>query len=955
VHAANGVPLRVEVLGPVRALLGDREIALGPPMQRALLALLALRANRAVGRTELVDALWGDDPPTTAGGSVSTYLSALRRALEPDRPSRAPSALLVSAGANSGYMLRLEPGTLDCDRAEQLRERARIARSSGDLHGAVVQLQSALRLWRGLPFDGISCPFVAGERARVDELRLATVESLADALIALGRNDDAVAELSPVVRQQPLRERPRALLMTALYGAGRKADALEVFEDARRVLVDELGIEPGPELRELHRDLIADKPTAPSPAAAPAGVGALTTPKPAQLPHDVPGFTGRVRELAQLEDVLVGGDRTVAVISAIDGSGGIGKTALAVHVAHRVAGQFPDGQLYVNLRGFDPQQPPLQPAAALGQLLRGLGVEASAIPAETDEQAGLYRSLIAGKRMLVLLDNAASTDQVRPLLPGSPSCSVIVTSRSRLGGLVARDGAHRVTLDVLAEPESVQMLAAGVGKAQIEAQPEAAAELARLCGHLPLALRIAAAQLNDRPHLDLDDLCQELADERARLDVLAVDDESTAVRAVFSWSYHALKPEPARMFRMLGLHAGTEISVAAAAALANVPVVRARRLLDVVASGHLLEGVGRDRYRFHDLLRVYSAECAAEHDSRAERIAAVSRLLDFYLHTANTVDEMLAPFRRRSELPPPVPGGQPMTFVDGSAALAWCETELSNLVAATAQAAELGDTYHATGIPGAMWAFFALRTPWPEWITSHQTGIGAAVAAGDRYGEVRLLIGLGYCYNELRRHMQVLECMERARVVYEPLSGGPLDHVVGGALGSAYFWAGRVDEAFELTNRALAASRESGDRWSEAWALSHLGSYCRVLGRYQESVADFDRALRLFVEMDDRAGAIKVYRELGEAHRHFGKLDRAADCFRGAVRLFRESGGRPGEAWSLHELASVLHEDGKLAEAKESWEQSLAILEEVGDHRVEQVRRRLAAIDAAAGVRRAGR
>jgi DNA-binding SARP family transcriptional activator len=947
VHAADAVALRVEVLGPVRALLGDREIALGPPMQRALLALLALRANRAVGRTELIDALWGDDPPTTAGGSVSTYLSALRRALEPDRPSRAPSALLVSAGANSGYMLRLDGGALDCDQAEQLRERARIARSSGDLHGAVVQLQSALRLWRGLPFDGISCPFVAGERARVDELRLATVESLADALIALGRNDDAVAELSPVVRQQPLRERPRALLMTALYGAGRKADALEVFEDARRVLVDELGIEPGPELRDLHRDLVADKPSAPAPVVVPVGVGvgAARTPTPAQLPHDVPGFTGRVRELAQLERVLVGGDRSVAVISAIDGSGGIGKTALAVHVAHRVADQFPDGQLYVNLRGFDPQQPPLQPAAALGQLLRGLGVESGAIPAETDEQAGLYRSLVAGKQMLVLLDNAASTDQVRPLLPGSPSCSVIVTSRSRLGGLVARDGAHRVTLDVLDERESVQMLAAGVGPAQIEAQPAAAAALARLCGHLPLALRIVAAQLNDRPHLDLDDLCQELADERARLDVLAVDDESTAVRAVFSWSYHALKPEPARMFRMLGLHAGTEISVAAAAALANVPVVRARRLLDVVASGHLLEGVGRDRYRFHDLLRVYSAERAAEHDSQDERTAAVSRLLDFYLHTANTVDEMLAPHRRRFELPPPVAGGEPTTFADTGAALAWCETELSNLVAATAQAAELGDTHHATGIPAAMWAFFALRTPWPEWITSYQTGIDAAVAAGDRGGEVRLLIGLGYCYHELRRHMRVLECMERARVVYEPLAGGPLDHIVGASLGAAYFWAGRVDEAFELTNRALAASREFGDRWSEAWALSHLGSYCRVLGRYQESVADFDRALRLFVDMEDRAGAIKVYRELGEAHRHFGRFDRAADCFRGAVRLYRESGGRPGEAWSLHELASVLHEDGNLAEARQSWEQSLAILEQVGDHRADHVRRRLTALN----------
>ncbi|MFQ6270492.1 BTAD domain-containing putative transcriptional regulator [Kutzneria viridogrisea] len=931
------VPIRVEILGPVRVLLDGDELPLGPPLQRAVVALLALRPNRAASRAELVDAIWGEDPPATAQGSLSTYLSALRRVLEPDRPSRAPGSVLVSAGSGAGYLLRLPEDAVDLHRAEAHRERARQAHDAGGFDLAAERWREALALWRGQPFDGISCPFVVGERTRIDELRLATTESLSESLSAAERFDDAVAELDPIVRRQPLRERPRALLMTALYRSGRKAEALELYEEGRRVTVEQLGIEPGPQLRTLHASMVSDAPSAAPPSVRPR------TPVPAQLPHDVPGFTGRERELAALTELLAATDRPVAVISAIDGSGGIGKTALAVHAAHRIAERFPDGQLYVNLRGFDPRQPPLQPASALGQLLRGLGVDAATIPGEADELAALYRSQLAGKRMLVLLDNAASTDQVRPLLPGSPTCSVLVTSRNRLGGLVARDGAHRITLDVLSPAESVCMLAGLVGDAQVRAQREAAAELAALCGHLPLALRVAAAQLTDRPHLTLADLREELADERARLDVLAVDDETTAVRAVLSWSYHALKPDAAQLFRQLGLHAGGEFSAPVAAALAGAPLARTRRLLDVLAAGHLIEEVGRDRYRLHDLLKVYSAEVAVEHDGDQARAESATRMLQYYLHSADAVDRVLAPFRRRPQLPEVPADCVPERFDNPGAALAWGELELANLVAAVEQAAQLGDTFHATRIPGAMWAFLAIRTPWVEWMSSHRTGIAAASAGGDHYGEATLLISLGFAYQELHRPQQALDCLLRAKSAHDQLPDRPAEDVMLGALGAAYFGMGRIEEALDHTTRALAGYRARGDRWGEGMALCNLGGYARERGNHEQAVANYERALELFEQLTDQASQLKAYRELGRAHVRFHHYDAAADCFRRAAGLFRRFGGRAGEGWSLHELADALHNGGHLAQAREQWRAALKILDEVDDPRADQVRERLAA------------
>lgn len=921
------VPVQLEVLGPVRVLRAGQELALGPRLQRALIALLALHVDRIVSRTELVDALWGDTPPASANGSLATYLSGLRRVLEPDRSSRAPSQLLVSAG--SGYRLRLPEQTIDVCQVQAREERARKALLAGDPETAVTQCREALALWRGQPLDDINCPFVSVERARLEELHLATVELMAEAMLAGERYDQVVAELKPVVQRHPLRERPRALIMTALHRAGNRAEALAHYEQARNEMVEKLGIDPGPHLRALRTEIAADG-EAPEPAEP-------RIPTPAQLPHAVSSFTGRDREVEQLTNLLGERSSATAVIATIDGVGGVGKTALAVHVAHGIADRFPDGQLYLDLRGFDPEQAPLAPSTALGRLLRGLGVDTRTVAGDIEEQATLYRSHLSGKRMLILLDNAATSDQVRPLLPGSPGCSVLVTSRSRLEGLLARDGAYRVTLDVLSPEESDLMLAATLGDRWDDTQRAAAAELASLCGRLPLALRIAAAQLVDRRHIDMSDLCGELSDERARLDALDADDEGTAVRAVFSWSYHSLKPEAAHLFRLLGLHVSTEFSMPAAAASAGLPAHRVRQLLGVLAAGHLVEDVGRDRYRLHDLLKVYAADQALEHDDQQHREDAVRRMLDFYLHTSDAADRRLAPFRRRPQLPP-APDVQPLAFADAAQAVAWGELELANMVAATEQAARNGDVFRATRIPASMWAFLAIRSPWSEWLDSHQVGIDAAVAGGDDYGESSLLISLGYAYQELRRPQQALECLERSKRAFERIPDRPDEDVMFGALGAAYFGVGRIADAQENTSKALAGYRERGDRWGEGWALCNLGTYARELGRYEEATEHFARAQGLFDQMNDHVSQLKASRELGRTHLKFGRFGKAADCFRGAVDLYVRFGGRAGEGWSRHELAEALHRAGHVDEALAQWRQAVQILEEIDDPRAPQVR-----------------
>src|SRR5580704_13279192 len=601
----EAVALRVGVLGPVMAWYGDQELPVGQPRQQAVLGILAMRANRVISRGELVDAVWGQDPPASAEGGIYTYVAGLRRVIEPNRSLRGPGRVLVSSGA--GYVLHLVPGQPDAVAFEQDLGRSRQLRKAGDLSGAVVALNSALSLWRGIAFAGVPGPFAETERVRLGELRSAAAEERADVLLSLGRHEEVVPDLTAMVADNPLRERMRGLLMIALYRCGRHADALRVFAEGRRVLADELGIDPGSDLSRIHQQVLTADPA----LAAPDGPALVTldadatgttsvlgdgrprpraegmvTPVPAQLPLDAPGFSGRHEELSILQAMLppksagaepseagpgaVGPGEASTVqtvpIVVISGTAGTGKTALAVRFGRQVAKRFPHGQLYVNLRGLDPATPPMEPAEALRFFLDALGVPPYRIPAGTEGRAALYRSLLDGKRMLIVLDNARDVAQVRPLLPGSPGSLVVVTSRNAMTGLVAAEGAVPLTLDVLSDAEAHEMLGRRLGRERIAAEPEAADEIISSCARLPLALGIAVGRAASRPKRPLSGLAAELRDARGRLDVLEAD-AATNVRAVFSWSYDQLSETAARMFRLLGLHPGPGISLTAAASL----------------------------------------------------------------------------------------------------------------------------------------------------------------------------------------------------------------------------------------------------------------------------------------------------------------------------------------------------------------------------------------------------
>ena len=694
------------LLGPLVVRCGGVVLPVPRGRQRAVLAVLLLNAGRVVSVGEIAETLWGPAPLPSAPATVRNYVKRLRRVLRD-----ADRARIVTR--SPGYLIRVDPGELDVARFEALLEGARNAARGGSWEAAADQVREALALWRGEPLADVESESLAlREVPRLAELRLQAAELRLDAELRLGRHGVVIAELERMVAAHPLREHLHALLMLALYHDGRQAEALAAYQHARRVLVDELGAEPGAELRELHRQILTTGPVLAGPesgrlppGARPAGGGPRPV-VPRELPGPVPQFVGRAAELADLTGML---DRASAqtprtlVIWAIAGMAGVGKTALAMQWAHRVADRFPDGQLHVNLRGYDPGQP-MSAADALAGFLRSLGVAEQDIPAETGERAARYRSLLTGRRMLIMIDNAGDVEQVRPLLPGSPSCVTVVTSRDALSGLVARDGARRLDLDLLPPAEAMGLLRALIGE-RVDAEPEATATLAGYCARLPLALRVAAERAAASPGVSLADVTSELADQQDRLDLLdAAGDRLTAVRAVFSWSVRHLDDEAARAFRLLGLHPGADFDAYAAAALTDTALRQARWLLERLARAHLIQPAGASRYGMHDLLRAYAADQAADQDSEQERGAALTRLFDHYLATAAVAAGTLFPADPdQPALPQPAGPVPPVT--SPAAVLAWLDARRSTLVAVAAHAADHGWPGHAIGLAATIFRY----------------------------------------------------------------------------------------------------------------------------------------------------------------------------------------------------------------------------------------------------------
>jgi DNA-binding SARP family transcriptional activator len=922
------------VLGPLSVRMDGTPVPIRAAKRRAVLAALLLRANHVVPVDSLAEVLWGEDLPPAARSGVQNYVMRLRQALGP-----AGSRIVTQP---RGYLIRVEPGELDLDRFEGLLRGARTAAQEGKWTEAAEQAAAALVLWRGEPLaDQGSDLLVAREGLRLSELRLQALEARINAELQLGRPGEVIGELRQLAAENPLRERLHGLLMLALYQDGRQAEALAAYQRARNVLNDELGTEPGPDLRQLHQQILTADP-----AVAPTVTGPLapapTLPVPRQLPAAVVGFTGRAAELAALNGML---DRAEApgtvVISAIGGTAGVGKTALALHWAHQVADNFPDGQLHVDLRGYDPGTP-TTPEAAVRGFLDALGVPPERVPTDPQAQAGLYRSLLAGRRMLIVLDNAVDERQVRPLLPASPSSLVLVTSRSQLEGLAAADGARLISLDVLSHAEAVQLLASRLGAGRAAAEPTAVDRIASLCACLPLALAVAAARAVARPRFPLAALADELADSAGRLDALDGGDPVTSMRAVFSWSTRQLSSEAARMFRLLCLHPGPDISVAAGASLAGCPIRQARRLLGELARAHLVAERVPGRYAFHDLLRAYAAEQGDASDSQDDRDAAIGRVLDYYLHTAARANLLLDPARDPVVLAPLRPGAAAGQPADYPQAMEWFEAEHQVLLATVTLADNSGFDGHSWRLTWAMADFLHIRGYWQDWAATQRTALAAASRLGDTAAQAlsgRLLADacrdLGDYAEAGRRYAFSLALCQR---LGDRLGEAKVQHGLGLLAGLEERYA----DALKHSEQALRLFQAIGDKASQARALNNVGWYHGVLGHYEQARALCRRSLTLYTETGDRRFEGSAWDSLGYAEHRLGNLAEAAVCYQRALSIARDTSDRHAEADILSHLGDIRDAAGDVALARQAWQQALATYDYLQHPDADQVRVKLA-------------
>jgi DNA-binding SARP family transcriptional activator len=930
------------LLGPLTVRCGGTALAVPRGRQRAVLAALLLRANHVVVVDELAEALWGAELPPSARVSAQNYVMRLRSTLGP-----AGSRIATHP---HGYLIRVEDGELDVARFEALLGEARVAARECRWPRAAGAAAAALALWRGEPMaDAGSDVLALREGPRLAELRLRAAETRIDAELHLGLHGDVIGELRQLAGAQPLRERLHALLMLALYRDSRQAEALAAYRQARQFIVEELGTEPGPELQQLHRQILDADPalSLTGPATPPAAtVAAPAGPAPRQLPATVPGFTGRAAELEALTGMLdqagaTGAPGTV-VISAIGGTAGVGKTALALHWAHQVAARFPDGQLHVNLRGYDPSNAPVTPAEAIRGFLDALDVPPGRIPLTPQAQAGLYRSLLADKRMLIVLDNARDEQQVRPLLPASPGTLVLVTSRSQLSGLAAAEGARLISLDVLNHDEAVQLLTARLGTARSAAEPGAVDRIASLCACLPLALAVTAARAAARPAFSLAALAGELADAGGRLDVLDAGDPGFSVRAVFSWSTRQLNGEAARMFRLLGLHPGPDISVPAAASLAGCAQPQVRALLRDLARAHLITEHVPGRYALHDLLRAYAVEQAHDTDSDTDRREATGRVLDHYLHTAARAALLLDPAKEPVVLAPPRPGAAAGQPADRRQALAWFQAEHQVLLAALALAAGSGFDAHAWQLPWAIKNSLQARGYWQEWAAAQRTALAAATRLGDTAAQAVCCRLLGAACIDPGDHDQARGHFARSLALYQRLGNRLGEAKVHQNLGYLAERQGRYADALGHAEQALRLFQAIGDKANEAAALNGVGWCHGGLGDYQQARAFCRQALTLSAETGHRWVEGAAWDSVGYAEHHLGNLAEAAACYQRALSILRESGGRFDEAEVLTHLGDTRHASGELAAARETWQQALAILEDLQHPDAGQLRAKLA-------------
>jgi DNA-binding SARP family transcriptional activator/tetratricopeptide (TPR) repeat protein len=987
--------MRFRILGPLEVWSEGGWTGISAAKWRSLLACLLLRPGQLVSTDALIVELWGDNPPARANNLVSIYVHRLRRLIG-DSEGR---VLVYRA---PGYQLRVGPDDLDLHEFESLVADGRRALAAGEAEPAASALAAAQALWRGpLLADVSPSASITTEAERADELRLAAAELRIEAELACYRSAQVIPELRRLVAENPIREGLWLLLMRALDEAGRHAEALDTYTQARAAIAEELGVDPGAELQRLHADLLAadastaqpkpswrpDLPARTHPAvdepadatavaaeqaysddgalAEEAGgetesgevlgtiaIGSISetvaTPdapvpagravadalgqlaRPAQLPADIGDFTGRDSEVSQLCEMLVKENAETSPgavrIAVVAGAAGLGKTTLAVHAAHQVREWFPDGQLYVDLFGASSQ--PAATGEVLARFLRDLGVDGDKVPVGEDERAALYRTSLTGRRVLVVLDNAGDAAQVRPLLPGSASCAVLVTTRNSAPDLART---RFVDLNVLDDAEALTLFSRIVGDERPAAEPDATAEVLLACAGLPLAIRICAARLAARRKWKIATMAHRLRDERRRLDELEAGD--LAVRASFQVSYDSLGPrkhgaDPARAFRVLGLWQGQSISLPAAAALLGEPDDDVADALETLVDVNLLESPAPDWYRFHDLLRFFATERAQEQEPAQARDEAAGRLLRWYLYTVQGAAEVVSPHRYRLPMnSPPDVAALPLASV--AEALSWYDTERSNVMAAIRQAASLGMHDVAWRLPTALLPLFNRWDNWADCIAAHRIAVDSTRKAGDQRGEAWVLTQLGISLARLRDE-EAFAHLERALEIRQALGDqtGEVQSAIG--LADAYYRIRGPEAALEPTKGCLELLHKLDNPSLLGTCLVNLGEIYLDLGRLDEAADCFEQARDVWRGIGGYGHGHALH-NLGRIYLDLHRPDDAIAELTEAIRLHREAGDLIGQGTALKYLGEAHRHRGDYEDARQSWAMARAIFDQLGE------------------------
>jgi tetratricopeptide (TPR) repeat protein/DNA-binding SARP family transcriptional activator len=904
-----------------------------------VLAVLLFQPNTVVRRTEIVRLAWGDQAgaaPRTVDALVADYISRLRTAF---RQAGVDHEVRLTA-RQPGYLLEVDEETIDWHRFRRLVDRARRARDAAEFDEAAQLLREGLELWRGPALADIG-PALDPIRRQMEERRLAAAEDLAQIELTRGRADRVVPLLIDLTMSHPVRERLVALLIQALHAAGRRDDAVAAYHRGREQIASALGLDPAEAVEDAYRALLNGQPSSGRPER-PTG--------PAQLPLETTNWVGRAAEMAALLSLVpaqatepaategrpapVDGGAVsppgAGVICVVYGMAGVGKTTLAVRAAHQLAQWFPDGQLFLDLHGYTANTPWVRPAEALGRLLRSLGVAGDAIPQHLDDRAALFRDRLATRRMLILLDNAYSADQVRPLLPAAAGCLVLVTSRRRLTAL---DDAHPLSLETLPAADAVTLFSRVAGAGRVSGQHAVVERIAELCGGLPMAIRIAAARLRNRPAWQPRYLAERLSD--APDPPWELDDGERSIAAAFTLSYRELTGGQQRTFRLLSLVPGPDVDAYAAAALLEASAGHAERLLQDMLDAHLLGQQAEDRYRFHDLMRIFAAKLAAAEDQRADRQAALTRLLNHQLHTAASAMNVLFPHERDRRPHIPTPGTPGPDVSTRSAARVWLDAERPNLLAAAAFAAGQGWPDHTRRLDTILYRYLITGAHYADALELHHHALRAIRSQRDHDGEGTVLDHLGNTYRRLGRYEEALDHFRQALAAHQRTGDRAQEGIALTSLGAVLGLHGRYDDALDHLQRALVLDRQVGNLANNANTLANLGNLYLFSGDYGEALDHYQQALQIFADIGDRAGEGTTLANLGIIHLHSGSYDAAVEHYEQALRIFADIGDRAGQGLALTNLGEVHERRGRYDLALEHLQQALAIFRAIG-HRPNQ-------------------